>query len=143
MEEISGWADKQATCSFVDIGDLITEERIQQYQEALQRAQTERAVRTANMRSIRDESEQLRLLLDIEEDEGSDSLTDTAMATNAMALQFLRDERQAREEKVRDLARQIAPLWDLLGIEMDERQSFFKAHVGLGQEVICAVHKMH
>lgn len=136
--EMMGWIDTQASCSFSDIGMCLTEARIEQYQDALQRAQAEKLQRQESLQQMRDEAEQLRLLLDISDDSGFDQLTDAGMAASAVTLQFLREERQMREQTVRDLARKIAPLWDMLGVEADERQSFFKSHVGLGQEVICA-----
>mmetsp|Transcript_22230 Transcript_22230/g.48346 ORF Transcript_22230/g.48346 Transcript_22230/m.48346 type:complete len:529 (-) Transcript_22230:30-1616(-) len=48
----------------------------------------------------------------------------------------LTDEKISRTELVKQLASQIQPLWDRLGIDMETRKNFFIEHRGLGLSVI-------
>lgn len=51
----------------------------------------------------------------------------------------LLEEKQFREDVVKDHARSITALWEQLSIPEAERESFLTKHTGLGPEVLDAV----
>jgi hypothetical protein len=121
------------------------EDRILSFQAAVREAEAEKKSRLAVARDYAAEIAELRALLAADSTAPEDAdlpVTQAALAAQQTKLEWLRSERVTREVQIKDLARRISPLWDLLGITAHERQAFFDAHAGLGTEVIAAVRPM-
>eukprot|EP00698_Gefionella_okellyi_P011599 TRINITY_DN3062_c0_g1_i1.p1 TRINITY_DN3062_c0_g1~~TRINITY_DN3062_c0_g1_i1.p1 ORF type:complete len:377 (-),score=133.20 TRINITY_DN3062_c0_g1_i1:247-1377(-) len=117
---------------------MLTEARIEQYTSAISRAAVQRQQREQIVQDLNTEITELSVLLGQDEITHSDLLTNSAMSQLSAAVEELREEKKQREEDVRDLARRITPLWDLLQIEAAERHAFFTKNNGLGDAVIKA-----
>lgn len=136
----------------VDAGDVLRyesideqqlgENRVLSFEAAIKQAQAERTRRTEEAAALRDEINDLRVLLaarSTTEKEGELTVTKNAIAEQKSILAWLQKERLERENRIKALAREITPLWDLLAVSVADRQQFFETNSGLGTEVIAAV----
>lgn len=69
-------------------------------------------------------------------DSSSTILSTSAIEDTKVRVEFYSTEKVRRTNKLRELGTKIQPLWDLLGVSDEERQSFFAKNTGLGTAVI-------
>lgn len=144
FEELGGALTADDSERFAVIGDELTERRIKEFHGAIAHAKDEKTRRTAEAVRMFKEATELHVLLDTTSsqslvDESMLPITLPALEAQKADLEWLRVEKARREEKVKDLARQISPLWDLLGVSSAERHQFFSRYNGLGDNVLHGV----
>mmetsp|Transcript_3789 Transcript_3789/g.4442 ORF Transcript_3789/g.4442 Transcript_3789/m.4442 type:complete len:521 (-) Transcript_3789:1145-2707(-) len=147
---------------FIEVGNEITEQRIESYEAHLVVVKQEKENRTkalkavcADICSLFQELEfEVTTPLDVEiscyhnnnnnneeeeeeeEEENNLGLSMDIIQQVSQRARELTDEKISRTERLKQLGSQIQPLWELLQVDTDERHNFFVENTGLGLGVI-------